>query len=120
MIKINQFEKLKAWQEAHQLVLEIYHLIKTFPKEEKYSLVEQLRRSVTSVPTNIVEGNARKSKKEYIQFLYMAKGSLEETKYHLLLARDLNYINSRKYISLINKCEVIGCLLSGLIKYLRS
>ena len=116
----NNFEKLEVWKKAHRLVLSIYAITKTFPKEEKYSLVDQLRRSACSVPTNIVEGNERHSKKEYIQFLYTAKASLAETRYHFLLARDLRYISTIQYDSLMNESVEIGKMLNALIKYLKS
>jgi len=116
----NSFEKLKVWQLSHKLVLEIYKLTESFPSGERFSLVDQIRRSASSVPTNIVEGNERKSKKEYIQFLYTSKGSLAETRYHLLLAKDLEYISEEKYNSLISNAVEISKMLSALIKYLRS
>jgi four helix bundle protein len=116
----NKFENLKVWQLAHKLTLEIYQLTKNFPSEEKYSLVDQIKRSSASVTTNIVEGNERHTKKEYLQFLYTSKGSLAETKYHLLLAKDLGYISAEKYLNLIDTSNQIGKMLSSLIIYLRS
>lgn len=105
---------------AHQLVLDIYKLTKNFPNEEKYSLVDQIKRSSSSIPTNIVEGNERKTKNEYIQFLYIAKGSCAETKYHLLLSKDLGYISQINYQDLNNKTIEISKMLSSLINYLKS
>lgn len=114
----NSFEKLKVWRASHELVLEIYKITKNFPGEEKFSLVDQLKRSSSSIPTNIAEGNERKSKKEYIQFLYISKASLAETKYHLLLSKDLGYITESKYRELQNKAIEISKMISSLIKYL--
>ena len=74
---------LEVWKLSHQLTLEVYKISKSFPKSEQFGLVSQVRRSASSVPTNIVEGQARQYKKEFIQFLYIAKASLEETNYHL-------------------------------------
>ncbi|ANW94975.1 four helix bundle protein [Wenyingzhuangia fucanilytica] len=91
---------LEVWEVAHQLTIEVYELTKSFPKEELYGLTSQVRRSVSSVPTNIIEGQARQYKKEYIQFLYIAKGSIEETNYHLFLAKDLAYITEEQYLEL--------------------
>lgn len=123
MININQkensFEKLVVWQKAHSLVLDIYTLTKLFPADEKHSLTNQLRRSSASIAANIAEGNERKTKKEFIQFLYTAKASLSETKYHLLLAKDLNYLRIDKYLELFNKTNEIGKLINGLINYLK-
>ena len=115
----NRFENLKVWEKAHQYVLGVYSLTKGFPKEEKFTLVDQLRRSSSSVATNIVEGNERQSKKEYIQFLYTAKASLAESKYQLLLSRDLNYIRSNKYSEIKSEADEIGKMINGLISYLK-
>lgn len=117
---INKFESLEVWKEAHKLVIMVYKITKSFPTDERFRLVDQVCRSSSSIPANIVEGNSRGHKKEYMQFLYTAKGSLEETKYHLLLAKDLGYISLEDYNLLINQCNVVGKLLSGLIKYLSS
>ena len=116
----NRFEKLDVWQYSHELVLKIYKVTSRFPKEEKFRLGDQLRRSASSVPTNVVEGNSRAHKKEFIQFLYFAKGSLEETKYHLLLAKDLRYLKTESYDQLKADCDKIGKMLSGLVRHLRS
>ena len=116
----NTFEKLETWKEAHKLVIDVYKITKKFPSEEKFRLVDQLCRSVSSVAANIVEGNSRRYKTEYIQFLYMAKGSLEETKYHLLLSRDLGYLTKLLYERLFNQCNNVGSLLGGLIRYVKS
>jgi four helix bundle protein len=116
----NKFEQLKVWQLAHQLTLEIYKITKNFPRDEKYSLADQIKRSASSVPTNIVEGNERQTKKEYLQFLYTAKGSLAETKYQLLLAKDLDYISLDKYRQLTDLANQIGKMISSLISYLKS
>ncbi|MCF7890536.1 four helix bundle protein [Candidatus Bipolaricaulota bacterium] len=76
--------------------------------------------SKSSVPANIVEGQARQTTKEYIQFLYQARGSLAETKYHLRLATDLDYIEQRVYESLIDNCDSVGKMLNGLINSLKN
>ncbi|OIP86823.1 four helix bundle protein [Candidatus Shapirobacteria bacterium CG2_30_35_20] len=116
----NKFEKLKVWKVSHELVLEIYKLTKSFPSEEKYSLVDQIKRSSSSIAANIVEGNERKTKKEFIQYLYQAKGSCAETKYHLLLSRDLGYINTENYQKLAGMTIEISKMLASLINYLKS
>lgn len=116
----NQFEKLKVWQIAHQLTLDIYKITKKFPKDEKYSLVDQIKRSTSSIPANIVEGNERKTRKEYIQFLYNTKGSCAETKYHLLLSKDLNYITEVEYNWANDKLIEISKMISSLINYLKN
>lgn len=116
----NKFEELKVWQKAHQLVLEIYNITKKFPQEEKFSLVDQIKRSSSSIPTNIVEGNERKTKNEFIQFLYISKGSCAETKYHLLLSKDLGYISNQEHESLNQQLSEISKMISSLINYLKS
>lgn len=85
------FEELLVWQKAHQLVLQIYTATKTFPKEELFGVVSQIRRSAVSVPANIAEGFRRRTRADKQHFLTMAHGSLEETRYYLYLSRDLDY-----------------------------
>ncbi len=116
----NRFENLEVWKRAHQFTLLIYKLCKKFPPDEKYSLCDQLKRSASSVPTNIVEGNERQSKKEFIQFLFTSKGSLAESKYHLLLSRDLGYISLDEYLETTELANEVGKMINGLISYLRS
>ena len=112
------FKNIKVWQKAHQLVLEIYRTTAIFPGYERYGLTSQLRRSVASVATNIVEGHKRRTDRDFVHFLNMADSSLEETKYHLLLAYDLKYIGepSYKHISLLS--DEVGRMLFGFQKKL--
>ena len=112
------FRDLKVWQKAHNLVLEIYRITKKFPSEEKFGLVSQLRRSAVSVATNIVEGFKRKSDRDYAHFLNLADASLEETKYHVLLSKDLKYLSSEDFESLNKICDETGKMLYGLQKKL--
>lgn len=118
MIK-NSFENLKTFKESHTLVLLVYKLIRKFPSTERFGIISQLTRATSSVAANIVEGNTRNHKKEFLQFLYLSYGSLEETKYFLLLSRDLAYITEIEYTIAIEQTEVVGRLLMGLIKSLR-
>ncbi|TXD49016.1 MULTISPECIES: four helix bundle protein [unclassified Polaribacter] len=111
--------KLEVWKLAHQLTLEVYKVSKDFPSPEMYGLTSQVRRSVSSVPTNIIEGQGRQYKKEFIQFLYIAKGSLEEANYQLFLAKDLKYISEDKYVELLEICTRIKMMLFKLIKSLK-
>jgi four helix bundle protein len=83
-------------------------------------LIDQLCRSAASVPANIAEGTGRKTLNEYIQYLYNARGSFEETRYHLILARDLNYIDKVEFSALKKQYDSIGKMLNGLIKSLKS
>lgn len=112
------FRDIKAWQKAHELVLEIYKVTKGFPPDEKYGVTAQLRRAAASVATNIVEGYKRKSKKDFAHFLTMADSSLEETKYHLLLAHDLAYVPKDDYGRLSVLADEVGRMLCGFQKTL--
>ncbi|HLB95423.1 MAG TPA: four helix bundle protein [Patescibacteria group bacterium] len=86
------FEDLKVWQKAHRLMLEIYKLTAKFPRSECYSLIDQLRRAAISVCANIAEAHGRHHYLDKTKFLYNARGSIEETRSHLMAARDLEYI----------------------------
>lgn len=110
--------KLEVWKKAHDLTLSIYLLTKQFPKEEMFGLTSQIRRSVSSVPTNIVEGQARQYAKEFKQFLYIAKGSLAETHYHLYLAKSLAYLTEETYFRIDTEIISIKMMLNKLIKSL--
>lgn len=112
---MSKYEGLDVWKEAHGLVLDIYKVTDSFPKEEKFRLTDQLCRASSSVTINICEGTGRSTQKDFVHFLYMARGSLHETSYELLLAKDLSYIDSEQYGILIEKCDKIGKMLNGLI-----
>ena len=108
---VKTFQDLKVWRKSHELVLEIYRITKDFPAEEKFGIISQLRRAASSIPTNIVEGHKRKSRKDFLHFLNLSDASLEETKYLLLLSKDLNYLNLSDFQSLTFKCEEVGRML---------
>lgn len=117
--KIQSFTNLIVWQKGHHLVLEIYQSTSLFPKNETYSLVDQMRRSVVSVTSNIAEGFSRQSNKEKVQFYYMALGSLTELQNQLLVAKDVKYILSDHFQKLANMTIEITKLLNGLIKSIK-
>ena len=85
------FQDLIVWQKAHLFVLEVYKLTEQFPKAEVYGLTSQLRRAAVSVPANIAEGFRKRGRADKSRFLNIAQGSLEEARYYLILARDLEY-----------------------------
>jgi len=115
------FEKLAAWQKAHKLRLDIHKkLVPSFPKEEKYDLADQLRRSSKSVPANIAEGAGRYYYMDNVRFCYNARGSLDETLSHLIAARDLGYCPNSLYDDLRNQIEEIRRLLNGYISWLKA
>ncbi len=121
-IKFN-FENLKVWQNSIQFSKNIYVLTKTFPKNEIYGLTSQIRRASISIPLNIAEGKGRYHKKEFIQFLYLARGSLYEVITCLKLAQELKYIPNNhepRTKNLIHQAYEIQSQLSGLTKYLKS
>lgn len=116
---IESWKDLEVWQKAHQQVLDVYKLTQKFPSVERFRLVDQLCRASASIPTNIAEGKGRSSLKEYIQFLSIAKGSLEETKYLLLLSKDLGYVDEKRYDGFVQNYDQVGKMLTSLIKSLR-
>ena len=85
------FEDLIVWQKAHQFVLAVYRLTRTFPRSENYGLSSQFRRAAVSIAANIAEGFRKRGKADKLSFLNIAQGSLEESRYYLILARDLDY-----------------------------
>ena len=94
---MRDFHKLSIWQRSHLLTLEVYKATKLFPSEELFGLTSQIRRAVTSIPTNIAEGCGRASNKDLAHFLQIAIGSASEVEYELLLANSLNYIDDNNY-----------------------
>ena len=113
------FRKLETWQKAFGFALQVYRTTHVFPKEELYTLTQQLKHSAVSVSANIAEGYERQHRKEYIQFLAIAKGSLGEVETYLLLARELGYFHSDQYQLLEASRQEVARLLTGLIRSLR-
>ncbi|MCK4426031.1 MAG: four helix bundle protein [Deltaproteobacteria bacterium] len=113
------WREFMVWQRAHNLVLKCYRVTATFPKTEVYGLVDQIKRAAYSVPSNIVEGQSRNTTKEYLSFLYTARGSLEEVRYFLLLAQDLGFVTSETYRDIENNCQEVSLMLNALIKSLK-
>ena len=116
---MESWKELKVWRKAHSLVLEIYKLTAEFPNVERFRLTDQLCRAAASVPANIVEGQSRQTTKEYIQFLYNARGSLEETRYHLLLAKDLGFLEENDHGALEIEYGIASKMLNRLIQSLK-
>ena len=117
--KVKSWNDLNVLNKAHELVLQIYEITKKYPNDEKYRLIDQICRAASSVPTNIAEGQGRKTKKEFIQFLTISRGSVEEVKYLLLLSKDLNFTSSEVYLELTDGYDQVGKMLNGLINSLR-
>jgi len=108
------FQKLKVWQEAKNLVVDVYHLLDSFPKFEKYALCDQIRRAIVSVPSNIAEGSGRRSLKEQIHFLEIAYGSLMETYNQLLIAIGLTYIIEESVEAIKPSIDAVAKMINGL------
>ena len=108
------FETLKAWQESRRLVVTVYHLLDEFPKFEKYTLCDQLRRDIVSVPSNLAEGSGRTSLKEQIHYIEIAYGSLMESYNQLIIASDLGYIDETSLDSIKPDIDTVARLLNGL------
>jgi len=118
MNRVKSVEELEVFKNGHNLTLNIYKISKKFPAEEKFSLVQQIRRSAASICTNLMEGSHRLGRKEFRQFVGIAKGSAGELKYHLLLAKDLGYLPEEQFAVLRSEAEKISKMLNGLAKSL--
>jgi len=103
MEKTKTFEDLLVWKCAHEFVLEVYKITETFPKNEVFGLTSQFRRAAVSVAANIAEGYKKKGKADKLRFFNMSQGSLEESRYYLILAKDLNYYLPEVYTFLVEK-----------------
>lgn len=114
------FTDLKVWQDGHQLALAVYRASEAFPQKEQFGLTSQLTRAASSVTANITEGFERKSKREFIQFLAIARGSIAETQNHLLLARDLGYLDGKIFESLAKQTIAIHKQINALIRALKT
>lgn len=115
-IKIKSFTDLRAWKEAHLLVLSVYKATKKFPVEERFGLTNQMQRAGVSISSNIAEGFSRNSNLEKKQFYYMALGSLTEIQNQLLIARDLDYISAEAFKNIADQTVIVSKLINGLIK----
>ena len=106
------FEQLVVWQRGHELVLSIYNVTKKFPREEIFSLTDQLRRAASSVTANIAEGFGKISTRDKLHFYNISQGSLSETLNHLILARDLDYITAEESRLLNDKARLVSIMLN--------
>ena len=115
---MQDFRNLKVWKRAHQVVLDVYKHTASFPPEERYGLTSQVRRSATSVPSNIAEGCGRGSDADFARFVQMAMGSASELEYQLLLAHDLQLLIKGDYRQLSRDVQDVRRMLNGLLKKL--
>ena len=116
---MKNFRELQIWNRSHGLTLEVYRLTQGFPKTETYGLVSQMRRSVSSIPTNIAEGCGRNTEKDFARFLDNAMGSASELEYQLILARDLKYLQNDEYEKTAVELTEIKRMLNAFIQKLR-
>ena len=113
---MRDYRKIRAWELADELAVLVYGSTRQFPRDETYGLISQVRRSVVSVPTNLCEGSARQSSRDYLHFLYIARASLSETQYLLHLSARLGYLTATESERLQSSVtETFKCL-HGLIK----
>lgn len=117
---MQNFKDLKVWQKAHQSTLDIYRASAKFPKEEVYSLTNQLRRAASSVPANIAEGCGKNTQADFANFLNISLGSANEAEYFLILSKDLDYLTEEQFTILSNSINEVKAMLIGLIGKVRS
>jgi four helix bundle protein len=113
---MKDYRNLEVWKRAHELVIEVYKITGQFPKEEKFGLTSQMRRSSSSIPTNIAEGCGRAGDTEFHRFLIIAMGSSSELEYQVLLSHDLGYLKTQQYEELEQEIIVVRKMLNALIQ----
>jgi four helix bundle protein len=119
-VAVKDFRRLKVWEKAHHLTLWVYKASTTFPREELYGLTSQIRRSSASIPTNIAEGCGRGRDTELARFFQIAMGSASELEYLILLAKDLNLLNTKEFENLTREVVETKRILTTFIKRLRT
>lgn len=118
-MKIHKFTDLVVWQEGHRLVLMIYGMTKDFPKEERYGLIDQMRRAAVSITSNIAEGFSKKSSREKYQFYNTSKASITELQNQLLIAKDIKYISKESFNETAEQSITVHKCINGLLKATR-
>jgi four helix bundle protein len=119
-MKINKFEDILAWKKSRELLKKVYDITKNTDFKRDYNLKSQILRAGISLMSNIAEGFSRRTNKEFVQYLFIAKGSLAEIQSQLYIALDQNYINRNEFKDVYSHCEEIAKQISGFIKYLKS
>jgi four helix bundle protein len=117
---MRNYKDLRVWDEAHQLTLAVYRTTQSFPKEERFGLTSQIRRSASSIAANLAEGCGRRSDREMARYVQIAMGSGSELSYHLLLARDLEFLDKESFSQLYTRNERVMKMLSALSARIRS
>lgn len=111
---MSDFKRLKVWEKAHAAVLRVYSITRTFPREETYGLVSQMRRAAVSVGSNLAEGCGRDVPKEMAYFLRIAIGSTQELRYQVILGQDLGWISAEDRVALEGNLEEVRAMLDAL------
>lgn len=119
-MKVNSYRDLKVWQVGMEIAAMVYRLTEKFPKQEAYGLTSQVQRAAVSIPSNIAEGHARDSTKEYLCALSIARGSLAELETQLLLSESLGYLTKADLESVLSKTNEIGKMLNALQQSLKT
>ena len=119
MSAIKSYRDLLVWQKGIDLVVDAYQATAPFPKSEIYGLTSQIRRAASSIPANIAEGYGRGSRKEYVQFLTVAQGSLKELETHFIVSEKLSYLTAAQTRRLLSETDELGRMLGSLIRKLR-
>ena len=117
-VTLHSYKDLELWKKSMDLVTVIYKLTADYPSQEKFGLISQIRRAAVSIPSNIAEGSSRNNTKEYVQFLYIANGSLSEVETQLEISYRLGYI--KEFETLIDSIKHIRKLMGGLINALKA
>ena len=117
---VQKFEDLIVWQKAMDLVAEVYKLLKLLPDDEIYALSDQMKRAAVSIPSNIAEGQERGTAKDFVKFLYIAKGSKGELETQLMICARLGYLTQSEIAPALNLLAEIGKMLNSLIYRLNS
>lgn len=114
-MKVKNYQELISWQRAMDLVEDVYRASRDFPREEIYALTSQIRRAAVSVPSNIAEGQGRRSTSDFLRHLSIAYGSLREVETQILISRRLKYISQAKLDEVMSRAGEVGRLLNGLM-----
>ena len=117
MEKAKKFEDLLVWRKSHELTIQIYEITKSYPPEEKFGLVSQMRRAAVSIPANIAEGFNKRGMRDKANFYNIAQASLEELRYYLILSKDLGFYDKSRELD--QPMQEIGKMLQGLAKSMR-
>ena len=119
-VSMKDFRTLKVWEKSHQLTLSVYDKTRQFPREELFGLASQIRRSCSSIPANIAEGCGRSTDPDFSRFLQIAFGSANELEYHLILARDLQYLTIEDHADIANDLTEVKKMIASLIAKIKA